>query len=401
MSGTACATYHAELTALPFFGPQHCGIAAGAEAWARRALDGADHPTARDAVDRRCQELVRMLGADGLLRHCVRAEHGGAALQFDVRAVCLIRETLAYHDALADFAFAMQGLGSGALSVAASPELAARYLPRVCRGESVAAFALSEPQAGSDVAAMTTRAAAQGGHYILDGTKTWISNGGIADFYCVFARTADGEVRSDGSVGAQGISAFLVEPGDPGFSIEERIDVMAPHPLARLRFSGCRIPADRRIGAEGEGFKIAMRTLDIFRSSVAAAALGFARRAFDEAVAHVKQRTMFGRTLADFQLTQAALADMAAGIDAAALLTYRAAWLKDRGDPVTTAAAMAKMAATEIAQSVIDRALQMFGGSGLVSGGITERLYRDIRALRIYEGATEVQKLIIARGVCK
>jgi alkylation response protein AidB-like acyl-CoA dehydrogenase len=235
----------------------------------------------------------------------------------------------------------------------------------------------------------------------LDGVKTWISNGGIADFYCVFARTEPGTPRPDGGVGANGISAFVVEAGDPGFSIEERIDVMAPHPLARLRFSGCRIPASRRIGEEGAGFKIAMRTLDIFRSSVAAAALGFARRALDEAVAHAKQRSLFGRTLADFQLTQGAVADMAAGIDAAALLTYRAAWLKDGGGAVTTAAAMAKMVATETAQRVIDRALQMFGGAGLVSGAIAERLYRDIRALRIYEGATEVQKLIIARGVCQ
>jgi acyl-CoA dehydrogenase len=295
----------------------------------------------------------------------------------------------------------MQGLGSGALSIAASAELAARHLPRVCRGESIAAFALSEPQAGSDVAAMSCRALRDGAHYVLDGVKTWISNGGIADFYCVFARTEPGTPRPDGGVGANGISAFVVEAGDPGFSIEERIDVMAPHPLARLRFSGCRIPASRRIGEEGAGFKIAMRTLDIFRSSVAAAALGFARRALDEAVAHAKQRSLFGRTLADFQLTQGAVADMAAGIDAAALLTYRAAWLKDGGGAVTTAAAMAKMVATETAQRVIDRALQMFGGAGLVSGAIAERLYRDIRALRIYEGATEVQKLIIARGVCQ
>jgi alkylation response protein AidB-like acyl-CoA dehydrogenase len=401
MNKPPAATYHADLTALPFFGPEHRTIAAAAENWARSRLPQFAHVETRAEVDRRCLDLVRSLGADGLLRHCVRAEYGGASAQFDVRALCLIRETLAYHDGLADFAFAMQGLGSGALSIAASAELAARHLPRVCRGESIAAFALSEPQAGSDVAAMSCRALRDGAHYVLDGVKTWISNGGIADFYCVFARTEPGTPRPDGGVGANGISAFVVEAGDPGFSIEERIDVMAPHPLARLRFSGCRIPASRRIGEEGAGFKIAMRTLDIFRSSVAAAALGFARRALDEAVAHAKQRSLFGRTLADFQLTQGAVADMAAGIDAAALLTYRAAWLKDGGGAVTTAAAMAKMVATETAQRVIDRALQMFGGAGLVSGAIAERLYRDIRALRIYEGATEVQKLIIARGVCQ
>jgi len=405
------AAYHAELTALPFFEARHREVAAAAESWARRRLPALPHVEARAQVDRRCVDLVRALGGDGLLRHCVRAEHGGSAAEFDVRALCLIRETLAYHDGLADFAFAMQGLGSGALSIAGSAELAARYLPRVCRGEAVAAFALSEPQAGSDVAAMATSARRDGAHYVLDGTKTWISNGGIADFYCVFARTLPGVVRADGSVGAQGITAFVVEPQDPGLSIAERIDVIAPHPLARLEFCGCRIPATRRIGAEGEGFKIAMRTLDIFRSSVAAAALGFARRAFDEAVMHAKQRTLFGRTLAEFQLTQAGLADMAAGIEAAALLTYRAAWLKDRrapvnGEPViggsvTKAAAMAKMVATETAQSVVDRTVQLFGGQGVACGSVAERLYREVRALRIYEGATEVQKLIIGREVCR
>jgi alkylation response protein AidB-like acyl-CoA dehydrogenase len=312
-----------------------------------------------------------------------------------------VREALAFADGLADFAFAMQGLGSGAISLAGSAELKQRYLPRVAQGTALAAFALSEPEAGSDVAAMQLRARAAGDAYILDGEKTWISNGGIADFYCVFARTQAGERRADGTVGAQGISAFVVDAATPGLEIAERIDVIAPHPLARLRFHGCRIAATQRIGAEGEGFKIAMRTLDIFRSSVAAAALGFARRALAEGIRHAQTRKMFGKTLADFQLTQAALADMATDIDAAALLTYRAAWQRDRGESVTCAAAMAKMTATESAQRVIDRAVQLFGGRGVVSGEVVERLYRDIRALRIYEGATEVQKLIIAREIMK
>jgi acyl-CoA dehydrogenase len=295
----------------------------------------------------------------------------------------------------------MQGLGSGAISLAGSSGLRARYLSRVARGDAVAAFALSEPEAGSDVAAMTCSARRDGDHYVLDGAKTWISNGGIADFYCVFARTTAGQRRPDGTVAASGISAFVVEPGDQGFNVDERIDVIAPHPLARLGFKSCRIPADRRIGDEGEGFKIAMRTLDVFRTSVAAAALGFAQRAFDEALAHSKARAMFGRRLADFQITQAAFADMATSLDAARLLTYRAAWLRDRGEPVTGAAAMAKLSATETAQAVIDRALQMFGGRGVVHGEVVERLYREIRALRIYEGATEVQRLIIGRELLK
>lgn len=385
----------------PFFGPEHQVLAQFATDWSRRNLAATDHGESRAEVDARCRELVTQLGSARLTGYCVRKEYGGTLADFDSRAICLMRETLAYHDGMADFAFAMQGLGSGALSIAGDAQLQKQYLPRVANGTAIAAFALSELDAGSDVAAMQSMARRDGDHYVLDGTKTWISNGGIADFYCVFARTTPGQQRGDGTVGAQGISAFLVEPGDPGFCVERRIDVIAPHPLAALRFSGCRIPASRRIGAEGEGFKIAMRTLDIFRASVAAAALGFARRAFDEAVVHARARTMFGKTLADFQLTQAALAEMATAIDAAALLTYRAAWQRDTGQPVTKAAAMAKMTSTENAQIVIDRAVQMFGGRGVVSGEVVERLYRDIRALRIYEGATEVQKLIIAREVLK
>jgi acyl-CoA dehydrogenase len=385
----------------PFLGPEHRTLADLVTAWSVKHLTGEPHGESRAEVDAQSRKLVADLGSAGITRYCVRAEHGGALPDFDSRAICLIRETLAYHDGLADFAFAMQGLGSGSLSIAADSKLQQQYLPRVAKGTAIAAFALSEPDAGSDVASMQTSARIDGDHYVLDGGKTWISNGGIADMYCVFARTSPGQRRPDGTVGSQGISAFLVEPGDPGFSIERRIDVIAPHPLGALRFTHCRIPVARRIGAEGEGFKTAMRTLDIFRASVAAAALGFARRALDEAVAYSRQRAMFGKTLADFQLTQAAIAEMATAIDAAALLTYRAAWQRDTGQPVTKSAAMAKMTATESAQTVIDRAVQMFGGRGVVHGEVVERLYRDIRALRIYEGATEVQKLIIAREVFK
>jgi acyl-CoA dehydrogenase len=317
--------------------------------------------------------------------------------EFDVRALALIRETLAWHDGLADFAFAMQGLGSGAISLAGSHEIKHRYLPRVAAGEAIAAFALSEPDAGSDVAAIKCSARRDGDAYVLNGQKTWISNGGIADFYCVFARTSPAEHRPDGSVTARGISAFVVDAQTPGFSIARRIDVIAPHPLATIELTECRIPAAQRLGPEGEGFKLAMRTLDVFRTSVAGAALGFAQRALDEALQHSLARPMFGKTLADLQLTQAALADMATEVDAARLQTYRAAWLRDRGETVTKEVAMAKMAATESAQRAIDRAVQIFGGRGVVHGETVERLYREIRALRIYEGATEVQKLIIAR----
>jgi acyl-CoA dehydrogenase len=383
----------------PFFDPPHRELAARVSAWAAGNLRGKVHTEARAEVDAACVRLVRELGAAGITGYCVRAEYGGVLPEFDVRAISLIRETLARHDGLADFAFAMQGLGSGAISLAGSADLKRKYLPKVARGEAVAAFALSEPQAGSDVAAMTCSARRAGGDYVLDGSKTWISNGGIADFYCVFARTSPGERRADGTIAAQGISAFVVDADTAGFSIANRIDVIAPHPLATLAFRECRIPESQRLGAEGEGFKIAMRTLDVFRTSVAAAALGFAQRAFDEALAHAKSRPMFGRRLADFQLTQAALAEMATAIDAARLLTYRAAWMRDRGERVTKEAAMAKMTATESAQRVIDRALQMFGGRGVVHGETIERLYRDIRALRIYEGATEVQQLIIGREV--
>jgi acyl-CoA dehydrogenase len=385
----------------PFFDEPHRRLATEVERWAEATLADNAHPSERGAVDARCRELVGRLGKAGLLRHCLREADGGAAKDFDARSICLLRQALAYRDGLADFAFALQGLGSAPLSLAGSERLRATYLPRVAAGTAIAAFALSEPEAGSDVAAMQTSARRDGDSYVLNGSKTWISNGGIADFYCVFARTAPGQKRSDGSVSADGISAFVVEPGDRGFSIAERIDAMAPHPLARLAFGDCRIPAARLIGEEGEGFRTAMRTLDIFRTSVAAAACGFGRRALDEALGHTRSRGMFGRMLADFQLTQTALAEMATALDAAELLTYRAAWLRDSGKPFTAAAAMAKLTATENAQLVIDRGLQMFGGRGLVRGEVIERLYREIRALRIYEGASEVQKLIIGRELLK
>lgn len=380
----------------PFFETRHRELHQQIEAWCAGNLQAA-HASTRDAVDAHCIEVVQRLGAAGILRHCVRADDGGAAADFDVRSIALIRESLARFDGLADFAFAMQGLGSGALTLSGSAELRQKYLPRVVRGQALAAFALSEVDAGSDVAGMACRARRDANEYVLDGAKTWISNGGIADFYCVFARTQAAEIRADGTTAAAGISAFVVDADTPGLSIAGRIDITAPHPMGTLNFHECRIPTKHRLGMEGEGFKIAMRTLDIFRTSVAAAALGFAQRALDESLAQVRARRMFGRRLADFQMTQATLAEMATELDAARLLTYRAAWLRDSGGRVTQEAAMAKMTATETAQRVVDRAVQLFGARGVVCGETVERLYRDVRALRIYEGATEVQKLIIAR----
>ncbi len=375
----------------PFLEPRHRALAIGLDTWAHEHLRDAH---AAD-VDAECRALVRSLGEGGWLAHAIGGTaYGGVTDRIDTRAICLIRETLARHSALADFAFAMQGLGSGAISLFGSDAQKARYLPRVGRGTAISAFSLSEPDAGSDVAALGCAAAADGDGYVLDGDKTWVSNGGIADFYVVFARTGE-------AAGARGITAFIVDAETPGFSIAERIEVIAPHPLARLRFTGCRIPATQRIGDAGGGFKVAMATLDVFRTSVAAAALGFARRALDEALRRATTRQMFGQALSDFQLTQAKLATMATGIDAAALLTYRAAWLRDRGQPVTVEAAMAKMTATETAQQVIDAAMQIFGGLGVVAGETVARLYSEIRPLRIYEGATEVQQLIVARGIIK
>ncbi|MEO8836139.1 MAG: acyl-CoA dehydrogenase [Caldimonas sp.] len=376
----------------PFFSDRHAKFSRDLEAWARANVT----PAHEGDVDAECRRLVRGLGTGGWLAHAVAGrEYGGFLDKIDTRTVCLTRETLARHSGLADFAFAMQGLGSGAISIAGTPDQKERYLKRVASGEAIAAFALSEPGAGSDVAAMTCAARRDGDAYVIDGEKTWISNGGIADFYVLFARTGE-EPR-----GSAGISAFIVDADTPGLEVAERLQVIAPHPLARLRFTNCRVGAAQRIGAEGEGFKIAMRTLDIFRTSVAAAALGFARRAFDEAMERTTSRQMFGGVLADFQITQTKLAQMAITIDSSALLVYRAAWLLDRGDNITREAAMAKLTATEGAQEVIDGAVQMFGGQGVQSGEMVERLYREIRALRIYEGASEVQQLIIGRDLVK
>jgi len=373
--------------AWPFYDASHRDFAGTLDAWAAaQAMPHGD-------VDAACRSWVRALGAAGHLRACVPAAYGGMREVLDSRTLCVARETLAWHDGLADFAFAMQGLGSGPITLAGTADQRARWLPPVGRGEAIAAFALSEPDAGSDVAALTMRARRDRAHYVLDGEKTWISNGGIADFYCVFARTGE-------APGARGISAFVVPADAPGLAVAERIEVIAPHPLARLVFDGCRVPATALLGTAGEGFKLAMRSLDIFRASVAAAANGFARRALHAAVARAKARPMFGGVLADLQLTQSALGEMAAAVDAAALLTARAAWTRDvLGRRTTREAAMAKMTATESAQRVIDRALQMHGGLGVRTGSVVERLYREIRALRIYEGATEVQQLIIGRDV--
>ena len=376
----------------PFFEDAHRALERDVDAWAAKRLS---HPGHGNDVDAACRALVRDLGHAGWLKCCVPAAYGGAREQIDSRSLCILRETLGRHDGLADFAFAMQGLGSGAISIAGNDGQKRRYLPKVAAGQAIAAFALSEPESGSDVAAMTTSARLEGDEYVLEGEKTWISNGGIADFYSVFARTGE-------APGARGISAFVVDADTPGLVIAKRIDVIAPHPLATLAFRNCRVPAAQRLGDAGGGFKIAMQTLDIFRASVAAAAIGFARHALDEAMARAKTRKMFGHLLADFQLTQAAIADMATGIDSSALLTYRAAWLRDvKRARTTRETAMAKMVATETSQQVIDRAVQMFGGLGVVSGQPVEKLYREIRALRIYEGATEVQKLIIARETLK
>lgn len=394
---------------LPFFDAAHRKLAVGLSDWLAERGSQNQHAGNRD-VDAICRSWVAALGQAGWLRYAVPAAYGGTLPTLDSRALCVIRDTLAEHDGLADFAFAMQGLGAGPITLGGTDALKQRYLPAVAAGHLIAAFALSEPDAGSDVAAMTTRATQVGSsvdadmglglsgnsaEWVLNGRKTWISNGGIADFYCVFARSSDAE---PGSSAARGITAFVVDADTPGLSIEERIDVIAPHPLATLRFEGCRVPDTQRLGEIGSGFKLAMATLDVFRASVAAAAIGYARRALTEAGAHAARRRMFGSTLADMQLTQAALADMATAIDASSLLTWRAAWMRDvRGARTTAEAAMAKMMATESAQQVIDRAVQLFGGTGVRSGSTVERLYREIRALRIYEGATEVQKLIIGR----
>ncbi len=373
--------------AWPFFGAEHRTFATGLRSW----CNAADVFDDEEDADSSTQAWVRALGDAGWLRACVPKAFGGLHDAIDVRTVCLARETLAYRSALADFAFAMQGLGSGAITLFGSDELRRTYLPAVARGDAIAAFALSEREAGSDVASIAAVARREGDAYTLGGEKTWISNAGIADFYICFARTSDN--------GAKGLSAFLVDAFHPGFQVTERIDTISPHPLGTLRFSNCIIPASQRIGEEGDGFKIAMATLDVFRSTVGAAAVGFARRALDETVAHTTSRSLFGAPLSALQLTQSAVAGMATDIDAGALLVYRAAWKKDSGAArVTREAAMAKLFATEAAGRICDRAVQLFGGRGVTRGEIVERLYRDVRALRIYEGASEIQQVVIARS---
>ncbi|WP_417805610.1 acyl-CoA dehydrogenase family protein [Thalassospira lucentensis] len=370
----------------PFFEDRHRELAVKLDQWAASNLGGIDHSDVDDA----CRDLVGRLADGGWLKHAaIDPNDDGSKL--DVRSLCLIRETLARYDGLADFAFAMQGLGSGAISLFGTEAHRGDWLSKVRSGAGIAAFALTEPQSGSDVANIALDAQRDGDFFVLNGEKTWISNGGIADFYCVFARTGE-------APGAKGLSAFVIPAETPGLEIAERLHTIAPHPLARLKFTDCRIPKDALIGSGGDGFKIAMSVLDVFRSTVAAAALGFARRALDETIKRVQERELFGAPLFDLQMVQGHVADMALDIDASALLVYRAAWLKDSGAPrVSREAAMAKLYATDHAQTVIDKAVQIHGGDGVRSGHIIELLYREIRALRIYEGASDVQKIIIAR----
>jgi len=367
----------------PFFDERHQALQAKLEQWCETNL-----PVDHSDIDQACRSLVTSLGKDGWLEHsAIDPENPGA---LDVRSLCLIRETLSRHDGLADFAFAMQGLGTGAISLFGNDEQRL-WLNKTRAGKALSAFALTEPKSGSDVANMDTSAVLVGDDYILNGEKTWISNGGIADIYTVFARTGEDE-------GARGISAFLLPADTPGLEIAERLETIAPHPLARIVFNDIRLPKSAMIGAPGQGFKIAMSVLDIFRSSVGAAALGFARRALEETIKRAKARELFGAPLADLQMVQGHIADMALDIDAAALLIYRAGWTKDMGAPrITREAAMAKLYATDQAQQVIDKAVQIHGGDGVKKGNIVESLYREIRALRIYEGASDVQKIIIAR----
>lgn len=367
----------------PYFEDRHRALAAALEEWCVANL-----PVDHSDVDAACIGLVQRLGRDGWLR----PSGAGMDERLDVRMLCLIRETLARHDGLADFAFAMQGLGMGAVSLFGSPGQRS-WLERTRSGGALAGFALTEPASGSDVAATATRAVRVPGGYRLSGEKTYISNGGIADVYVVIARTGE-------APGARGLSAFLVPADAPGLDVVERIGVIAPHPLAHLRFSDVTVPETALIGQPGDGFKVAMSVLDVFRPTVGAAALGFARRALDEALARVRVRRIGGAPLADLQMVQGHVADMAVEVDAAALLVYRAAWTKDRGAArVSREAAMAKLYATEAAQRVIDAALQLHGGDGVRQGVAVESLYREIRALRIYEGASDVQRVIIARSV--
>jgi acyl-CoA dehydrogenase len=372
----------------PFFDDSHRTLTYDLERWCESELAEAHG----EDVDTQCRILVRKLGDGGWLRYCVPAAYGGVHDQLDVRSLALIRETLARHSGLADFAFAMQGLGSGTISLFGSEEQKQAYLPAVAKGEKIAAFALTEPDSGSDVASIETEAREAEGGYRIDGSKTYISNGGIADYYILFARTGE-------APGAKGISAFIADRDKEGLNDSERIEVIAPHPLATLRFNGMQIGPESLIGERGRGFAYAMGTLDVFRTTVGAAALGFARRALDEATERALTRKLGGGTLADNPITQSKLAEMVLDVDASALLVYRAAWLRDvEGLRNSREAALAKLHATDSAQSVIDKAVQIFGGLGVTRGVAVESLYREIRALRIHEGASEVQKVVIARA---
>jgi acyl-CoA dehydrogenase len=377
--------------AWPFFDEPHRALARNLERWAATAIPGGATDPHAD-VDAACRQLVRSLGEGDWLRYCVPASHGGAFEKLDVRALCICREILARHAGLADFAFAMQGLGAGPISLYGSDALKDRYLPGVRDGERIAAFALTEPEAGSDIGGMRTTAKRDGQGWRLDGAKTFISNAGIADHYVVFARI-DGE-------GDKAFGAFVVDANAAGFAVTERIQTIAAHPLGTIEMANCRVFEEAVVGPVGKGLRVALGTLDVFRSTVAAAALGFARRALSEAIAHARSRSVFGKPLAEHQLTQAKIADMATLVDASALLVYRAAWTRDTvAERVTREAAMAKLHATESAQRVVDDAVQILGGRGVVSGAPVEQLYREIRALRIYEGTTEIQKLIIGGDV--
>jgi acyl-CoA dehydrogenase len=371
----------------PFFEDRHRALAAGLDKWAAQHCE---HVDPRD-VDAACRGLVQKLGRDGWLKYTAPGDD--PAEKIDVRTLALVRETLARYSGLADFSFAMQGLGAGPISLFGTIAQKREWLPKTRAGAAIAAFALSEPASGSDVANISTTARRNGNGYVLDGEKTWISNGGIADLYVVFARTGE-------APGAKGLSAFIVRGDNPGLSVVERIGVIAPHPLARIAFKNCQVGADDLIGVAGDGFKVAMATLDVFRTSVGAAALGFARRALAETLKRSASRELFSAPLSELQMVQGHIADMALEIDAAALLVYRAAWVKDMGAArVTREAAMAKLFATEAAQRVIDTAVQIHGGDGVRAGHPVEALYREIRALRIYEGASDIQKIVIARSL--
>ena len=376
---------------LPFFDDSHRQLHEDLHGWSRANLHSRIH---EGSVDKRCQDLVKLLGDAGWLRYCVPAEYGGALPGLDSRSLCLLRQTLGYYDGLADFAFVLQGLGSGPISLFGSEHLKQKYLPHVASGKMLAAFALSEPNAGSDAAAMTTRATRTKDGYRINGVKTWISNADIADFYTVFARTENDEV--------DGVTAFVVDANTPGLKVTDRFNLCAPHPIGTLTFTDCEIPVSQRLNEPGKGFKVAMQNLDVFRASVGAAALGFAEAALDMGIDRSVNRQMFGGTLGDLQITQAAIGDMCTEIDAATLLVYRAAWERDILQKRTTrSAAMAKMFATESAQRIIDRCVQLHGGLGVKQGHPMEMLYREIRALRIYEGATEIQQVVIARETMK